>query len=65
MKQLLLNPWVWTKIAENKYSNRRAGESVPIIYQTEGHREYIPYQRWISNGYVERQEMKFYSSELI
>ncbi|QHZ51281.1 hypothetical protein LILO_42 [Paenibacillus phage Lilo] len=48
------NPWVWTKLAESKMPDRKAGERVPLGFLSEGSTEYFPRQSWISKGYVKR-----------
>jgi hypothetical protein len=50
------NFWVWGKVAEEKYPDRKAGDPVPLGYLTEGHLEYFPYPAWVKKGYCERVE---------
>lgn len=57
MKRNKHNDWVWTKLAEEKKPERKAGASVPTGYLTEGHTEWFPRQTWINKGYVERSEL--------
>ncbi|AVF27718.1 hypothetical protein ERICIII_03608 [Paenibacillus larvae subsp. larvae] len=52
------NPWVWTKLAESKNPDRKAGETIPIGFLTEGSSEYFPRPECIQKGYVKRKEMK-------
>lgn len=49
------NPWVWTRLTESKYADRKAGSVVPIGYLTEGDSEWFPPGSWIRKGYVERR----------
>ncbi|MEV3553964.1 hypothetical protein ABNC92_19670 [Paenibacillus larvae] len=53
------NPWVWTKLAESKIPDRKAGTPVPIVCLTEGSTEYFPDQSWINKGYVKRKEREY------
>ncbi|MCM3109981.1 hypothetical protein [Lederbergia lenta] len=46
------NLWVWTNKTESLKPDRKAGESVPLGYLTEGATEYYPYYTWIQKGYV-------------
>ncbi|AVF27607.1 hypothetical protein ERICIII_03497 [Paenibacillus larvae subsp. larvae] len=48
------NPWVWTEKAEFKMTDRKAGETIPIGFLTEGNEEYFPRPEWIQKGYVKR-----------
>lgn len=50
-----INKWVWTKNAELKKPNRKAGDPVPVGLLMEGFNEYYPYQAWITKGYVEKK----------
>ena len=51
------NNWAWTNKTESLKPDRKAGESVPVGYLTEGYAEYFPYSEWIKKGYVERKEV--------
>ena len=49
------NYYVWTELTESLKPERKAGESVPLGYLSEGATEYFPYSSWIKKGYVERK----------
>jgi hypothetical protein len=49
------NQWVWTELTESLKPDRKAGESVPLGYLTEGANEYFPFPSWIRKGYVKRK----------
>lgn len=49
-----LNKWVWTELTEQLKPDRKAGDSVPLGYLTEGYNEYFPHPNWIKKGYVKK-----------
>jgi hypothetical protein len=57
VEEIKNNPWVWTELTESLKPERKAGDSVPTGYLTEGHKEYYPYQTWIQKGYVTRKDV--------
>ncbi|MCA1026979.1 hypothetical protein LCM23_12835 [Cytobacillus kochii] len=65
MNQLLINPWIWTRKAMEMSLNFVEGESVPLEFMTIAEKEYIPNQEWIEKGYVDRQSIVMFTSELV
>ncbi|WP_080845615.1 hypothetical protein [Cytobacillus gottheilii] len=65
MRDWLLNPWIWTTKAEEHNNSFVAGESVPSELMAKGESEYLPKQEWINKGYVKRQELVMFATELV
>ena len=65
MKQLIVNPWVWTEHAMVKYPECVTGETVPVELLIKGAAEYYPNSNWIRKGFVERQEYREFATELV